>query len=393
VSVGLDDTTRRERSDELHQRVRRFMEVTSPEGPAPTAIFDQIACDIARFQLDTCAPFARLARARGVVGAALATEAEIPAVPTDVFKLTRVATHPPAEDVRVFRTSGTTVGRDQRGEHAFRDLATYRLGASLHGRRLLCPDGASPHDTMVCVLGPSPELVGDSSLGYMCGLFGEIFGSSTRYYLHDDRLDRASFAADVATARETGARLLVLGTSFAFVHLLDDLRGERIVLPADSRVMQTGGFKGKSRVVEAPELLAGMAQAFALDPRRIVSEYGMTELSSQAYETSLRDLLLSAEANEKNTISDRYRQNRRIQVPPPWMRVIAVDELALRPVPQGEVGLARIVDLANVDSAVVIQTQDRIRVAEDGVSFELLGRAVGAPPRGCSLATEEMLGG
>jgi hypothetical protein len=391
--VALDDAERQRLSERLHRRVRAFLTASAEQ--SPTEHFDDIACDLARFQLATCAPFARLAKARGIVGAELRAASEIPAVPTDVFKLTRVATHPPAEDVRVFRTSGTTIGKDQRGEHPFRELATYRLGASLHGRRMLCPDWDSSTHARVCVLGPSPEAVTDSSLGYMCGLFGEIFGETTSYYLNDERLDRAKLAADVAAAREASVPLLVLGTSFAFVHLLDDLGGEPIVLPANSRVMQTGGFKGKSRVVEAPELLAAMADAFRLDPRRIVSEYGMTELSSQAYETTLRDVLVSpaGAASKSDEISDLYSKNRRIQTPPPWMRVVAVDEVALAPVASGEIGLARIVDLANVDSAVVIQTQDRIRLAEDGVSFELLGRAAGAPPRGCSLATEEMLSG
>ena len=68
----------------------------------------------------------------------------------------------------------------------------------------------------------------------------------------------------------------------------------------------------------------------------------------------------------------------------------AVDPLTLAPVAPGEVGLARFVDLANVDSSVAIQTSDRILVHEDG-TLELLGRAPGATPRGCSLALEHLL--
>ena len=63
----------------------------------------------------------------------------------------------------------------------------------------------------------------------------------------------------------------------------------------------------------------------------------------------------------------------------------------LAPVPEGSVGLARIEDLANVDSAVAVLAQDRVRKVPGGV--ELLGRAPGAPPRGCSIAIDEMLGG
>ena len=75
---------------------------------------------------------------------------------------------------------------------------------------------------------------------------------------------------------------------------------------------------------------------------------------------------------------------------PPWVRVSAVDPASLEPVAPGEIGIPRFVDLANVDSVVAVQTADRVRLTGDGV--ELLGRLPGAPPRGCSIAVDEMLG-
>ena len=74
---------------------------------------------------------------------------------------------------------------------------------------------------------------------------------------------------------------------------------------------------------------------------------------------------------------------------PPWARVVPVDPESLRPVGDGEAGIARIEDLANVDSAFAVLTRDRVRRVPGG--FELLGRAPGAPPRGCSIALDEML--
>jgi len=79
-----------------------------------------------------------------------------------------------------------------------------------------------------------------------------------------------------------------------------------------------------------------------------------------------------------------------VYVEPPWARVVPVDPETLAPVKHGDVGVARIEDLLNVDSAVAIVTADRVRRVKEG--FELLGREAGAPPRGCSIATEEMLG-
>jgi hypothetical protein len=357
----------------LHARVQAF--IAAHERGEASESFDLLACDIARFQMTRVAPVARLAKARKLEPAALTRADEIPGVPTDVFKLARLAAHAPALDERVFRTSGTTQGREQRGEHPVRDTSTYSLGAAAHGRAMLWPD----HDrttVRVLVLGPRPERAPDSSLTFMCDLFGRLFSTGARFYLEHETIDRAALARDVASVETP---VLLLGTSFAFVHLLDDLGGGRLPLPPGSRVMQTGGFKGKSRVVEATELLASMAAAFAIDPGGIASEYGMTELSSQCYEGSIRAALGNGPALPRG-----------VHVAPPWLRVTAVEPATLEPLPAGEIGLARMVDLANVDSSVTVQTQDRIREVPGG--FELLGRAPGAPPRGCSLATEEMLG-
>lgn len=354
----------------LHERVQDFI-VASEKGETPES-FDALACDLARFQADHVPAIARLSRARSIDPRALIRADEIPAVPTDVFKLTRLAVHGPEDDERVFRTSGTTIG--QQGEHPLRDTGTYALGAAAHGRRMLWPDQIP---IRVLVLGPSPQASPASSLGFMCALFGQMFSSGARHYLHDDVLDDVTLARDISASP---LPVLLLGTSFAFVHLIDRLGGRTLPLPPQSRVMQTGGFKGKSRVVEASELLAGIATTFAVPEASIASEYGMTELSSQCYEGCVRAALGFGAPLARG-----------IHVAPPWMRVSAVDGETLQPVAPGEIGLARMVDLANVDSAVAVQTQDRVRLVDGG--FELLGRAPGAPPRGCSLATDEMLGG
>ncbi len=167
--------------------------------------------------------------------------------------------------------------------------------------------------------------------------------------------------------------MLVLATSFGLVHWLDALGGRVAPLPAGSRVMQTGGTKGRSREVSAAELRRDVARAFAVPERDVIGEYGMTELSSQFWE---------ATAVDPSAAPGVY-------VEPPWARVVPVDPVTLRPVAPGATGIARIEDLANVDSAFAILTQDLVRRAGGG--FELLGRAAGAPPRGCSLALEEML--
>lgn len=362
-----------ERSSALHVRARAFVDAFERDEPAPD--FDAFASELARYQAAHAPGYARLCRARGIDPAALARAEDIPAVPTDAFKLTRVATFDEPHAAVTFHTSGTTIGA--RGTHAMRDASTYESAAVAFGRRWLARDLERP--IPVVVLGPSPTAAPDSSLGHMCASFARVFGEpasdAETWLVDDDVLDIGMFDSRVAYALAKDQPMLVLATSFALVHLLDAVGDMTFELPAGSRVMQTGGFKGKSREVAPERLRAELARIFGIDERAIIAEYGMTELSSQFYERTLF---------EDGTRHGTYAE-------PPWARVIPVDPETLVPVPEGEVGIAKIIDLMNIDSAVAILTQDRVRRLPAG-GFELLGRLPGAPPRGCSIAIDELLG-
>jgi hypothetical protein len=278
-------------------------------------------------------------------------------------------------DARVFRTSGTSLGPGARGEHPLRTTATYELAALAWGARMLWPDRER---LRALVLAPPLEDAPDSSLGFMLDRFAAHLGGPASWHVRaraaQAELDAPGFERACAEARAAGEPAIVLGAAFAFVHLLEARPAANRRLPEGSRAMQTGGFKGRSREVPAEALRQEIAAMLGIPAAHVVGEYGMTELSSQLYEGTL------AAAGAPG-----------LYLPPPWVRVTAVDPATLAPLPEGAVGIARIVDLANVDSAVAVQTSDRVRVTARGV--ELLGRAPGAPPRGCSLALDEMLGG
>lgn len=365
--------TRNARSDALHQAVRAFASGQS------TRSFSDLALEIAAFQRDFSAGFERLVTARR---RALKAVEDIPGVPCDAFRLARVAVHPEAEDQLRFGTSGTTSGA--RGWHVMRTAETYRTLALNYGRKALLA-GSGPR--RVVALAPCLDAPPSSSLGYMMGMFMLDFEpfaeaeirTSERWLLGDTGVDVAGLERAANLAREGGEALLVLATSFALVGLLDVLEGRELSVPGSSVVMQTGGFKGKSREIEPNELRQSVAQTFGIAPSHVVSEYGMTELTSQLYEATLPGSKLEA---ERQGTAGVYCE-------PPWLRVIPVDPIHLEPVAQGEIGIGRIIDLGNVDSAVAIQTQDRVRRVQGGI--QLLGRAPGATPRGCSLAIEEFL--
>lgn len=365
--------SRNARSDALHQAVRHFA------AGDRTRTFGELALEIANFQREYSPGFARLWASRR---ASIDHADDIPGVPCDAFRLARVALHPESEDRLRFSTSGTTSGA--RGLHAMRVTETYHELALHFGRAALLSNDRPHH---VVALAPLLDDPPSSSLGHMMAMFmvdfeqrGPFDVRTPERWLIDDRgVNLAGLEQAAARAKKRDEPLLVLATSFALVGLLDALQGRTLPLPEGAIVMQTGGFKGKTREIEPAELRASVARTFGFREAQVVSEYGMTELTSQLYEATVPGSALERE--RRGTFG--------VYAEPPWLRVVPVDPVTLEPVPNGEVGIARIVDLGNVDSAIAIQTQDRVRRVDGGVV--LLGRAAGATPRGCSLAIEEFL--
>jgi len=194
----------------------------------------------------------------------------------------------------------------------------------------------------------------------------------------EEGLDAERLADRLAAAERAGTPVALLGTTLAFVHLIDWMeRGaRRFRLPPGSRLMDTGGFKGSGREVEPGNLLLAYRERLAIDAAHRVNEYGMTEMCSQFYTTALRDSARGAPARDGHSV-------------PPWVRTRAVDPDTLEPLGPGAVGILQHFDLANVGSVTAIQTED-LGVVEDG-RFTLLGRSPGAAPRGCSIAMDMLL--
>ena len=165
--------------------------------------------------------------------------------------------------------------------------------------------------------------------------------------------------------------IVALGTAFSFVHFLDYLveKNLRFKLPPDSRVMETGGYKNRSRIMPKDELHAMITQRLGVPPSRILREYGMSELSSQAYDS---------DGLHSSSVIRHFHF-------PPWARAKVISPETDLEVRNGETGLLRIFDLANVFSVMAVQTEDL--AIRRGEHFELVGRAEFAEPRGCSLMT------
>lgn len=343
------------------------------------ASFSELALSIFRYQY-ACQPVIRaLSRSRGVDPDRIGDWREIPLLPATAFREFDLFPGDVARAPLVFRTSGTSSGPDLRGRHWVLDPSLYRASLLPPFRKFVLAD---PRPASAVLLIPPAPLLPDSSLAWM---MSAVASEEAWDPLHwcvgaDYRLDVSGWIRALEEVEAVGAPVLLAGTAFAFVHALDALeaRGRSFRLPEGSRAMETGGFKGRSRVVPREDLYAAIARAVGIPAHRIVNEYGMTEMLSQFYESVL------LEGEDPAGLAARGHRA------PPWVRTRVLHPETLEPVPPGAMGLLAHVDLANLDSASAILTED-LGVELPSGGFRVIGRNPGSEPRGCSLIAEELL--
>ena len=342
--------------------------------PAPDdERFAATALELFEHQFAHCKPYARFCAQRGRTPSDVEDWREIPAVPTGAFKELALRGFAPEAGVKTFRTSGTSTER--RGELHLDTLALYEASLMPTIRRLLFPDLAAGARTAIRVLAPSADEAPDSSLSHMLSCVVRSLGdASSGFDVRGGSLRSGLLLDALARASVRGQPVSLCGTAFAFVHLVDELAAgsQRFDLPAGSRVMETGGLKGRSRELDRDTLYALIAEHLGIEPARVVNQYGMTELASQFYDSILVD-----------------PSGPRRKLGPPWARVRIVDPETGADARDGAVGMIVVHDLANTGSIAAIESADLGFRLADG--FEVIGRAPYAEARGCGVAADTML--
>ena len=323
--------------------LRQLPEVTA-------AAFEAAALALFRHQAAHCPPYAEyLARLGRDVGATTRL-ADIPFLPIEFFKTHEVCTAPAEWEPReVFLSSGTTL--QQRSRHLVRDPALYRENAARIFEQYYGPLAGW---TLLALL-PSYLEQGHSSLVAMVDYLAQQSGQAQPAFFLQDH---AALRAALAEAQQVpGRRVMLIGVTYALL----DFAAEMGPAPElqGLTVLETGGMKGRRREMIREELHQELQLAFG--PAGIHSEYGMTELLSQAY--SLGD--------------------GRFYCPAP-LRVLLREPADPFSVAENRPdGAINVIDLANVDSCAFIETKDLARMHPDG-SFEVLGRMDNSDIRGCN---------
>lgn len=347
--------------------------------PWPEARFGELALAAFRLQHEHVEPYRRYCRRRGIEPDGVGGWRDVPPVPTAAFRVVDLVAGDPAAAPLVFRTSGTTRGAAHRGRHPVLFPGLYRasaLAAFRHfvlgtagfpaGRR---PSSAPEPPLPVLSLVPPHAQSDDSSLAWMVDAVIERFGAEPSVHAADGEGIRWE-AADgwLRAVTDRDRPVCVVATTLALDAWTRRLAERRsgAALPPGSRVMDTGGDKGREGL-ERSDVLDRAAAVLEVPPSRVVNELGMTELLSQRYSSPEDGRLYG----------------------PPWLRTRALDPVSLEPLPDGEEGVLCHHDLANVGSVCAVLTEDRGSVVDGGLVWS--GRTPGATPRGCSLATAELL--
>ena len=309
--------------------------------------FNQLALELFGFQYENNTVYRDYANYLDITPDKVQSLTEIPFLPVRFFKSHEVKTTV-FEPALIFESSGTTATINS--HHYIKEPALYEKNFLTAFRQFY----GEIKDW--CILGLLPSYLEreNSSLVYMVKKLIEESGhTQSGFFLHDYQELNNVIGESEANKQKT----LVIGVTYALLDL-----AEKFPQPLSSTIiMETGGMKGRREELIREEVHEKLKNAFAL--KKIHSEYGMTELLSQAY--SRGDGIFEC---------------------PPWMKVLVRDEEDPFLIKEEGKGAVNIIDLANIYSCAFIATDDAGKINADGC-FEILGRMDGSDLRGCSLLT------
>ena len=315
-------------------------------GIASEREFNTFAMEVFLYQYSQNEVYHEFVDARRINIRSISRVEDIPFLPIEFFK-TRDVVCGNVPPQAIFRSSGTT--GMVRSRHLVTDLSLYRHSFIKGFERCY----GNPEHVQFLALTPTPEQAPDSSLVYMIQQLMDLSSSPENGFF---LANHSGLHARLRQQRARGRKVVLIGLTYALLDFAANFPGdyEPVI------VIETGGMKGKRQEITREELHSLLCPAFGVE--QIHSEYGMTELLSQAWSQG----------------DGRFST-------PPWMKVLIRETNdPLTYVGPDETGGINIIDLANQDSCSFIATEDLGRLLFDG-QFEVLGRFDPSEARGCSL--------
>jgi len=307
--------------------------------------FDELALNLFLFQYANNAIYAHFVKNIGLKKDEI-TAAEIPFLPVEFFKTQSIRTTDFKPEI-IFTSSGTT-GLIS-GKHEVKDISIYRRSFSKTFELFY---GNISEYCLLALLPSYLEREGSSLVFMTEELIKRSAHPDSGFYLHDLK----KLAVTLDKLKKNKQKTILLGVTFA---LLDFAEQYPVEFP-ELIIMETGGMKGRRKEIVREEVHSILKKSFSV--QNIHSEYGMTELLSQAYSKG----------------EGKFKC-------PPWMKVVITDPNdPMKKISAGKTGVINVIDLANIYSCAFIKTADLGRINPDE-TFEVIGRLDNTDLRGCNL--------
>lgn len=309
--------------------------------------FEQVCLEVFQYQYENCLPYQKFCNLLNTDPKQVLNSVDIPFLPIEFFKSHKIFDKNQTKVESVFTSSGTT--GMERSQHFVASNKIYEESFLSAFHQFY---GKASDYTILALLPSYLEREGSSLIYMVDRLIKDSNNPSSGFYLHNTE----DLVKKLLDQEKQGKRTLLIGVSYALLDLLEDFE-----LPAlqHTIVMETGGMKGKRKELIKQELHKILVKGFGVS--QIHSEYGMTELLSQAYSSGNGFFFT-----------------------PPWMRVLTRDTEDPLSYVKYVTGGINVIDLANLHSCSFIATQDLGKLHPNG-SFEIIGRFDNSDIRGCNL--------
>ncbi len=307
--------------------------------------FERIALKVFRFQYENVSVYRLFCNHLNTNVSEVKNIENIPFLPIQFFKNHKIVANN-LEEETIFTSSGTTGSITSK--HYISNLKIYEKSFL---KAFEMQYGNPANFTILALLPSYLEREGSSLIYMVEKLIEKSNNPNSGFYLYemDALIEKLEFL------EKSGKKSILIGVSYALLDLIE----KRQFQLKNTIVMETGGMKGRRKEMIKEELHEILKKGFGVE--KIHSEYGMTELLSQAY--SKGDGIFTC---------------------PPWMKILTRDPEDAFSYTFGKTGGINVIDLANLNSCAFIATQDLGKTNIDG-SFEVLGRFDASDVRGCNL--------
>lgn len=342
--------------------------------------FNKLSIALFKLQFNAIESYARYCVKKGITPDNINDYLQIPPMPVSAFKSDDIFIYSNNEIYLTFKTSGTTGSERGRAYFSKSCAELTSLAIIENAKNFMFPDKIN---TRFLLVAPPPEAAPELTMAFgITEVMKNIGTLGGKHYIGKDGLNIDEFLAEIKVCEKDGTPVSIIAPSFAMVIILDKLAEKNIAfkMAPGSRVLDAGGFKGRSREISRPDMLRSIEERFGIPPQYCINALGMSELGTQYYDDNLKNHIagVNAPAAKRN---------------PHWAKTLVMKLDGgmnyLAPQTAGVKGALVHFDLSNFDRALAILTDDLGCYKEDG--FEVCGRIKEGDLKGCSLTIEELI--